>query len=228
MRRPTDYRAPARFRAGASSRWRRRRRGATSTGIVGTMCVTGALAATAFVARPAWLHASAEPVPDVVPARVEAHRDLMDLLGSFLSRSHAVLAVHARGRTPYLEIVVWLEDATNLGHPDPGEIAVISHSEVLETIVYHALDPEADADPDASATIPGAPSPDFCRAWRERTDVTRRLLATGVTRVQVEPTGRRDDRARLRISLTWGAQSTDGADKGSMLLDVIMDAPDRL
>ncbi|MHC5114096.1 MAG: hypothetical protein ACYTGP_06680 [Planctomycetota bacterium] len=191
----------------------------STTGLVTTLCVTGTLAAAAIVTRPAWLQAGTSEALEATPARVAAHRDLMDVLGRLLSRSRAVLDVHERGPTPYLEIVLWLQDAENLGHPDPEEIAVISHSEVLETIVYHALEP----DTDAPATLPAVFDADFCRTWRERDDVTRRLLATGVTGMQVEPSGRQGDRATLRISLTWGEPTSDGADDGSMLLDVALE-----
>jgi len=220
MRRLIEHEAPARNRAGAFSLSRKRRRGLSTAGVVTALCVSGTLATAAIVTRPAWLQASVEAGPVPALARAGAHRDLMEVLGRLLSRSQAVLQVHERGPTPYLEIVLWLEDAENIGSPDANEIAVISHSEVLETIVYHALEPDAE---EGSTPISTDFDVNFCRAWRERTDVTRTLLATGVTSMQVESTGRRGDRAGLRMALTWGAQSSDGADEGSMLLDVAME-----
>ena len=204
---------------------RRPRRGGTTGGLLVTLSLLGALAATAAVVTPAWLLASPNPAPQTVTARAPAHQEVIELLGSLISRSREVLAVHPRGADPYLEIVLWLEDGENRGRVDPDEIAVITHSEVMRTITYFGLEEEgADAEGgehavDASDIRRRA----FCAAWRSRPDVPPRVLATGIATMEVQAVPRSaEGRRLLRISLTWPADLADGPDEASVLLDVLM------
>jgi hypothetical protein len=234
--------APARWtmsRAGHNLNGRRRaalrraRHGGTTGGLLLTLSLLGALAAVAVV-TPAYLLASGPAAPEPVAARVPAHQEMIELLGSLISRSREVLAVHERGSSPYLEIVLWLEDAENQGRIDPDEIAVITHSEVMRTISYFGLPEDGEAGGREDAESPPARStffeggsdirvPSFCATWRSRPDVQQRVLGVGVALMDVQrlPTAR-DGRTMLRISLTWASDLADGSDEASVLVDVLM------
>ena len=211
--------------------FRRARRGGTTGGLLVTLSLLGALAATAVVVTPAYLSASGPERPAPVAARMPAHQQMIELLGSLISRSREVLAVHQRGAGPYLEIVLWLDDADNPGLVDPAEVAVITHSEVLRTISYFALpgpDEKAEeAGPEEAVCWDAAASdirdPAFCAAWRSRADVRQRVLGTGIAAMDVQRLPPQEGgRTLLSISLTWASDLADGPDEASVLLDVLV------
>jgi hypothetical protein len=209
---------------------RRPCRGGTTIGLLVTISLIGALAATAVIVTPAYLHASSSARPEPVIARLPAHQQMIELLGSLVSRSREVLAVHQRQASPYLELVLWLEDGANPGRIDPAEVAVITHSEVLRTISFFGLkeaDASDEAQPAKAAGWVDEPSDigsaSFCAAWRSRPDVRQRVLGSSVATMEVEPlTDAGDGRALLRISLTWAPDLVDGPDEASVLVDVLM------
>lgn len=204
------------------------RRGGTTGGLLVTLSLLGALAATAAVITPAYLSASGPEGAEAVTARMPAHHQMIELLGSLISRSREVLAVHQRGPGPYLEIVLWLDDADNPGLIDPDEVAVITHSEVLRTISYFALPgPEEEAEPEEGLCWDTSASDirtlAFCAAWRSRPDVRQRVLGTGIAAMDVQRLPPQEGgRTLLCISLTWTSDLADGPDEASVLLDVLM------
>lgn len=138
---------------------------------------------------------------------------------------HRVEAIHAPGQgSPFLEIVLWLEDSENLGTRDPGEVAVISHSRALQTItIAQWAPPDADdhdppASPDlAESDITGAEFPSW---WRSHESVARRVIACGVDGMAADRVRTRDGRGLLEIRLTWSEDHADGPDEASARLDV--------
>jgi hypothetical protein len=192
-----------------------RRRGGTTAGLITALLVAGGLTATAVIVTPRALKASG---PTAEPARHPAHQDVMEIFGALVARSHAVLAIHPPGATPYQEIVLWLEDGPRVGAIEAGEVAVVSHSPVMRTIALHTLAPASVA---AATPIDraAAAAPAFCSDWRDHADVTRTVLAHGITRLVVEPVAVSGGAPMLRISFTWAVDSSDGPDDGSVLLE---------
>ncbi len=214
----------------------RKRFGGAAVGLVVTFSVLGVLVSAAAVVSPRFLQASAiDATSQEVTARTSQHQQMIETLGSLISRSREVMAIHDRGATPFVELVLWLEDTKNPGRIDPYEIAVISHSEVLHAIYFYSLDePDEEQVTDSSDDAAVQPAsdwswlsdvrrPSFCALWRDRPDIRQRILAVGVSQMVVNPGERSDsDNALLRISLTWADDSADGADEASVLTDVVL------
>jgi hypothetical protein len=201
---------------------RLRSRGSTLAGVLWTIVLAGAVVATAAVITPSGLRARTPALPAEIAARLPEHQQVAELVAELIGRSCEVLAIHPRGTTPYLELVLWLEDAPETGTIDLGEVAVLSHSRVLQTMTFYVLDD------DEAAAAEGlrreeACKPAFCRAWRDRRDVVARVIATGLSDVRAERLAYPDGRpGLLRIFFTWASQSSDGADEASILIDAAM------
>jgi len=214
------------------------RRGGTATGLIVTLSVIGALTVAAIVMTPASLDAANATQDEGSCARDPAHQRTIDLLGALVSRSRELLALHQRGPTPFLELVLWLEDVENPGRVDPPEVAVLAHSEILQTITFFELaesdqrDEPIDAEllalagaVPAESVLPAADvaSPEFCVQWRRMSGVAPRVVATGVAGMHAEIAGESENgRTLLRIALTWAGDSSDSPDEASRLLDVVM------
>ncbi|MFB3139172.1 MAG: hypothetical protein ACE10B_08130, partial [Phycisphaerales bacterium] len=101
----------------------------------------GSLSVTAVVVAPRYL-AAGSVQPQVHAARADAHQEQIDALAALIGRSVGVLAIQQRGPTPYLEMVLWLQDDDSEGiqdQADESELAVLSHSQVLRTITIYRL-----------------------------------------------------------------------------------------
>src|SRR5262245_52769593 len=150
-----------------TSRTRRPRRGWSPTGLLLLLSLLGAVAATAAVIGPRFGHGEARaavpPLPQ--PARREDHRTLMEHFSGLIGRSTAILAVHQRGVTPYLEMVLWLSDDNGSGHAEPSEVAIVSHSRLMQTVTLYRWTAGA-AKPDGGLAVVGPSAPAFCDAWR--------------------------------------------------------------
>jgi hypothetical protein len=221
------------------SRTRQRRARSRRGGATGSALTIAALFATlttaAIIVGPTYLRAD-DGRPTDQPAAIETHQQVIDTLAALIGRSVEVLAIHQATGSSYTELVLWLEDREAPGRIDAPEIAVISHSAVLHAIWFYTIEPTDDdaldvALPEANAAT-SAPTdwrwsdmqqPTFCTAWRHRPDIQRRLIASGVSRLNVERLTRSDSRrVLLRIALTWSADSSDGPDRASLVLDAIM------
>ena len=204
------------------STYQAHRRGITVSGIVVLATVTTALTVTAAVVTPRYLLAQSV-ASDVVAARNPNNQQFIVGLASLVGRSVEVLAVRQRGDTPYLELVLWLEDRGRPGRLDRSELAVVSHSEVLQTIVlYQRFEDDGPEGAGELARIE-AQGAGFCDRWRADPNVWPTVLATGVADMRVEQTGRPYEATqRLRITLTWSSDSADGPDEASVLVDAAM------
>lgn len=171
--------------------------------------------AIAAVIAPIALRAAEGPeAPAEVAALDPEHDRVADLIAGAIERSRAVVAVHPRGATSFVEVVLWISDERNPGLVDASECVVLSHSRLLRTIVLH--EPGADGD---RAAIYAPDDPQFCTARREDPDARRRILATGVRELAVEPEGRDEaGRSMLRIALTWAGDSADSGDEATRLV----------
>jgi len=112
-----------------------RRRGGTLGAVVLMLSLVGWLTLTTVVLAPRYLAADTPPPEGVLAANVD-NQEFIDDLARIVGRSIGVLAVHDRGPTPYMEMVLWLTDAPGGvdGRPDDRELAVISHSAVPPSI----------------------------------------------------------------------------------------------
>lgn len=196
-------------------------RGITLTGLLVALSLATALSVTAAVVTPRYLMAQSIG-GDVIAARNPVNQQFINGLGALIGRSVEVLAVRPRGATPYSELVLWLDDGERPGRLDPPELAVLSHSEVLQTIVlYQRFDGESEGL--GVLDRAEAQSAGFCDRWRADPLVAPTVLATGVADMRLEQTGRPYEATqRLRITLTWSPESSDGPDEASLLVDAAM------
>jgi hypothetical protein len=212
--------------------------------IIALICA-GTLGASAIVFRPPFLFGG-EVVAPLVKARVPGHQALIDHVAGLVSGSVAVLAIHERNSgqgsqsrsdaighlsqsqrtvsvgfpTPLTEIVLWMKDVKNPGELDRGEVAVLSHSRVLQTITLYVADPSylqtGMIDPHRAATRA------FCDGWRADPSVKGIVIATGISDLWIERPGKSDSSViSMRINLTWASDSADGSDAASAQVDAI-------
>lgn len=208
----------------------RPRRGGTLGGVLLTLGLIGTLTVTAVVLTPRYLAAETTR-PQGRAAASGVHQDLIDDLAGIVGRSVGVLGVHERGPTPFVEMVLWLADVPggNDGKPDDCELAVLSHSSILQTITIYTLAPDAET---AGPGLGAGRGPAFCDRWRARPDVVPLVLARGVSDMRVERVESAEDEwvawgacgglQRLRLSLTWASDSSDGPDEASVLVNTVM------
>lgn len=210
-----------------------RRRGGTLGGLLLTLSVVGTLTVTTVVVAPRYLAADGPHEPQGVPAGHPAHQELIDNVAQVIARSVGVLAIHERGPTPYMEMVLWLTDHPRGvdGRPDDRELAVLSHSAVLQTITIYCLPLEDQANhPPPNAARRDSPA--FCDRWRANPHVVPLVLARGVASMRVEPVGGAQDEwsewgiwgglQRLRLTLTWASDSADGPDEASAIVHTVI------
>jgi hypothetical protein len=208
--------------------------------VLTTLSIIGALGVTAVVTGPRLLSAGDDKPVAVLP-REPAHQETLEALQALIGRSRGVLAIHDRGQTPFVELVLWLEDIRNKGSLDLDEVFVITHSEILWTMTGYSR-PGGDGGGDGHVASDPAPSTganaletnpvldrsitldptlfadrDFCVAWRTADGVQPRVLASGISGFRCEPEGP----GLLRISLTWPSDSVDGPDRASVCVDVM-------
>ena len=206
------------------------RRGGVINGLLVTLSVLGALTVATIFVAPQYLAAQPSKAPSIIAAGTPAHQALIDDLATVVEQSVGVLAIHPRGATPYEEIVLWLADIDGGtdGRADEPELAVLSHSTVLQTVTVYRMTGDS-----TTGTL-GVPrtSPEFCRRWRADERVKSIVLGRGVADMRIEPVGEQQDQwgesgrlgalQRLRLTLTWARDSVDGADEASVLVDTVL------
>lgn len=218
------------------------RRGSTSAGVATVCALLGSLLVFAFVFSPVALQAGRSSNGNTIPAATRGHQQVIEQIAALIARSHAVIAIHDQRDTPFTEVVLWLEDAEGDGAVHARDVAIISHSPLLQTINVYLAEPGPGEPPEPPSGLePGwwAVAPlrevDFCDRWRTSPDVRPRLLATGISDMELQwltPTsggaadtvdhldgaGSDQPSDRLQLALTWAADSTDGADKASVVI----------
>jgi hypothetical protein len=190
--------------------------------------LVGALAVSAAVVGPQIGHGfgTNEAAPPPVAARRQDHRTLMEHLTGLIGRSSAVLAVHQRGTTPYLEIVLWLGDEDRSGRAEPAEVAIVSHSRIMQTLtLYEWAGGKAPAEGALAIVAPGAPA--FCNAWRADRHVRPQVILAGVSDLAARPLESPvAGRLALEITVTWAGDPSDGPDVASAVVDAAAAAPE--
>ncbi len=208
------------------------RRGGTMAEVLVTLSIAGLLGVATLVILPRYLVAeSGDTSPRTTAAQQDVHRELIDDLAEIIGQSVGVLAIHERGATPFVEVVLWLEDGTTgtTGHADRHEVALLSHSSILQTITIFWLGG------DGGPAEPPSVGPDFCDRWRADPLVSTVVLGRGVADMRVEPVGPVQMEwgeaeawggfQRLLLTLTWAADSADGPDEASAQVDTVMFPP---
>lgn len=192
--------------------------------LLGTAIVS-ALVAGPRLGRGAGERSHSAPLPAPTAGQHD-HRSLMGHLTGLIGRSAAVLAVHQRGATPYLEIVLWLEDRDGSGKAEPAEVVIVSHSRIMRTVTLFEW--AAGATPAEGALKIVRPAmPAFCNAWRADWHVRPQVILAGVSDLAAQPLESLvAGRQRLRITLTWVGDSADGPDVVSADVDAAVAAPD--
>ena len=203
--------------------------GGTINGMLVTLSILGTLTAATFYVAPQYL--AAQPaVPSAVLAGQPNHQGLIDDVATLIAQSVGVLAIHPRGASPFQELVLWLADndtAGTDGRADESELAILSHSSIMHTITIYRRSGGS-----ISPARGARKSPEFCRRWRADPGVTALVLGRGVSDMRVETIGDQEDQCeqscqwgalqRLRVTLTWAADSADGADEASVLVDTVL------
>jgi hypothetical protein len=195
---------------------------------IGAGLAMAALGAAAVVFSPQFLHAAdaddtlALDRAGEAVAREADHQAVIDALAGVLERAAGVISINERGPTPYVEVVLWLTDSANPGRVDRGEIAVLSHSEVLRMVTLYTLStsvPVEEAEAPVTDERHRVGTPAFCDDWRSSRDVETRVIATHVTGMDVAWAAPPVDGPRaLRIALTWPGNPTDGSDTATRVV----------
>ena len=197
-------------------------RGVTLAGMLTLTAVAATLTVTAVVVTPRYSNAQSID-SGLIAAKHETNSQFIHSLAELIGRSVEVMAIHDRRNSPFLELVIWLEDHQGPGQPSIDEVVVLSHSRILGTIVlYHLSLNEKSSTPLIlkRADLKGV---NFCNQWRANPKSVPTVLATGISDMRVERTGSPYRGAqRLRITLTWAGDSSDGSDKASVLVDAAM------
>ena len=196
----------------------RPRRGSATQGVLAIIATLGVFTTAAVVIGPRMLSASSTTIPNAAPVLSPRQQATLDGLAALVGRSIGVLAIHERGLSPFTEVVLWLEDHHEPSELSRGEVAVLSHSRILQTISLYMLDAQAETE---LVLVPAAASKrSFCDAWRADPQVTPTLIASGVSDVQFVRILGTAERSVVRIGLTWPEETADGPVEASAEVDV--------
>jgi len=180
------------------------------------------LAAVAVIVGPKYLHAT-EPGEQQRHAQSSGHQLVLDGLARLIAGSQGVIALHQRGDSPFVEVVLWLEDTSNPGLVDRHELIVVGHSRVLRTVtVYQTARHGGAAETAWESDSMSLRSRAFCDQWRADPAIRPRVIGTGISDMRVE---RIDESsaggARYSITLTWAEDSVDGSDEATLFVDAM-------
>lgn len=198
-----------------------RRRGSTLSVVLIVLSIAGAFGIAAYIVVPRSASGSSGggAVAEVREARLPYNQLVMDGVTSLIGASSSVLAVHQRDRGPYVEILLRTHDASGTGELAADEIVLLSHSEILQTIKLYTIAEGEARGSYGLAGLWGWPEPssrEFADRWRSHSRVEQRVIATGVSSMNIE----RMPGSRLRISLIWASESADARDEASAVVAV--------
>ena len=233
------------------------------------LCGGALLCGSAAIFNPASLQAVTSPFAPAAPGgnndfapAFDNHQEFANTLAQLVGRCQEVIAIHDRGRTPYSELVLWVEDRANPGVIDQTELAIISHSQLFRTVAVYGINSCGTMDENEAApvarrdhtklnsqqlaggSVSGARrsalsaidlndrqalrEPSFCDTWRGLSQVKPCVIATGVSDLRLHHernSGAETENTLcpppfLRLSLTWSADSVDGAGEASAVVKV--------
>jgi hypothetical protein len=153
-----------------------------------------------------------------------AHRRALDMVSEHMGSAKAIVDIRRRGRD--LDLILWMDDASNLGAIDRDEIAVLSFRAPLRTLILYEHDPAGTAPADAVAAQPvlaePAEDPASIEHWKLHPDVRSTILAADVSDVSMASHGPDSGlRMLLRIDLKWSEDRADVADRGTVYVSAV-------
>ena len=165
------------------------------------------MAGAAFVfAHPATAIASSQDrAVEAVPQRIQV---TLDRIHRLAGNSCAVLHTYEpTAHDPFVDLVVWIADHNGSGYPEPSEVGVLSHSRVLESIVWY---PPQDRS-EATNVVRRATARQLCSARRRAFDGSRQVLAQAISDLDFDwrRVGELGSEL-LEITLTWPSEGADG------------------
>lgn len=206
---------PASFYKLPYKRSTRSRRGGATVGLLAILTTLASMATAALVIGPRF-SLGAMSDDELGPGEVLSERQIFtNQIAGIFGGSHRVLAVHDRGSTPYLEAVLWVEDRINPGQIDPVEVAVISHSRVLQTLTWYALPAPYEKAKwsdlkNSVLTVERIEDATFCERWRSHAGVVPRVVSTGISDLMIKSAHGKDrDSGVMQIRVIWPKEMTD-------------------
>ena len=211
----------------------RPRRGQSTAGVAAVIAaVFGAAAATLYFV-PASLQAEGGAKQHITEADDPDHQQVIEHLAAMLARSYRIEAIRRDPVSDAVDVTIWLEAEHPDTGPTPGELAVLRHSPVMQTVtLHHAAGVDGDLlEPWWGWIEQGRLDQDeFARSWRTDPEIHRQVLAVGVsdfelTELELADVEQQDapdspDHARLKLSLIWPVHSADAPDRASLVVDV--------
>lgn len=200
----------------------------TATGLLVTFGILGTLVLATVVVHPMSTQARGYAMPDVQSASNAQHQEVIESLAQLIARSAEVVAIHQRDASPYVEIVLRAFGGPDADRVRPEEVFVLSHSRILYTITLHAL-PESTVDqasgkqidpPFSSLSMSSLRVPSFPTTWRSDPAIVSRVLATGVSDMNLKLIPDGTSHSHLWIELTWDEETADTTDRASVLIDL--------
>jgi hypothetical protein len=201
------------------------------------LCGVAILATSAMLLDAATLQAQSVNGADISATR-DAHHAFIRSLAGMLGQCEGVLALRDERDGAETEVVVWLDDSHDVGRVNADELAVVRHSPLFQTVTLYSASDRSDSGSPAlgAGTWAGAAKPSFTDAvvtlaeiaapgatdrWRSHPAVGARVLATGISCMSIEPAHPGTDRALslFRVRLTWDAESSDGAESASAVVE---------
>lgn len=209
------------------------RRGGAATGLIATLVILAGLTTVTVMFGPKFAGADvgSAPASGAAPKTISERQLVCNGLASLLGSSHQVLAIHVRGPSPYVEFVLWVDDRHNRGQIDPGEVAVVAHSRVLQTVTWFSLTPgdrnieQWDALGQEVLVAERVDAPGFCDRWRSHHAVAPRVIGTGISDLRVNIAQQvNSETAVVQITLKWPVDSTDSPTETSAQVHVALRA----
>ena len=210
------------------------------------------LGTAAVILDPQSLQAVSKP-PENLQAAEDRRSEFAKTLAGLIGDCTEVLAIHERSDTPCVDVVLWVDDDLNPGVIDPHEIAIISQSQLFRTITVYSVEGPGKRFQSQQHRVPSAEhrvestqnselrtqnslgtaldratvsTPQFCDRWRAQPTVEPQVIATGISDMRLERLpGAHGELSVIRLSLRWGADSTDGAGEASALIDTGVRSP---
>lgn len=183
------------------------RRGSAALGLLFVVAGVGTLAGAAFIfAAPS--NAVADTQAQVTVAMPEKIEVTLHRLYQMTGASCAVLHLYEPDdRDPFTELMLWIADTDGSGFPESSEIGLLSHSSVLDSIVWypprgghHAID-----------VLDHVAARELCRSRRKASPGKCQVFAQAISDLSFNwcnPLESGDE--LLEITLTWPSKGADG------------------
>ena len=183
------------------------RRGSAAIGLLFVVAGIGTLVGAAFIfAGPN--NAVADTRGHVAAATPDKIQITLHRLHQITGASCAVLHLYEPDdRDPFTEMMLWIADTDGSGSPEPSEIGVLSHSSVLDSIVWY---PPRDGH-HVTEMRDQVAARELCRSRRKASPGKYQVFAQAISDLGLNwcnPLESGDE--LLEITLTWPSKGADG------------------